>query len=82
MLYVNGYTVLSNGKLAPAHLHEACAKGRTCTCGFCKGAGQCEWGDCRNPLPTDDEVGAVGTLCLRCSSFPSRGKLPGHRVSR
>jgi hypothetical protein len=77
MSYFNGHIHLSDGRTVPAHLAEDCARAETCVCGFCKGQGQCEFGDCRNPLPAQ----SAGTLCLPCSSITWRAALPGHRAS-
>jgi hypothetical protein len=78
MSYYNGRITLTDGQHVQAHLIEECAPLGACLCGFCKGDGQCEYGDCRNPLPV---MGSVGTLCLSCSAEPRRAALPGHRAS-
>lgn len=57
-----------------------CAFLGTCCCGFCKGDGQCQYGDCHNALP-DPETHTVGTLCVPCSGVSFRKTLPGHRPS-
>ncbi|WP_413114818.1 hypothetical protein ACK1X7_07375 [Streptomyces sp. CY1] len=72
------YVKLNNGKCVDAHLDGDCATAGTCVCGFHKGAGQCQFGDCRNALPV---TGIVGTLCLECSAYEWRVALPGHRAS-
>jgi hypothetical protein len=77
MSYYNGYIKLNNGKCVDAHLHESCASAKACMCGFCKGVGQCQWGDCHDALPTN---GAVGTLCLKHSEM-GYGRFAGHRAS-
>jgi hypothetical protein len=71
--YVMDYSTYPFRQL-PANL--ACAESGPCVCGFCKGVGMCEWGDCHNMLP---KVGA-GTLCLNCSA-KGYGSFPGHRAS-
>lgn len=58
-----------------------CVKAGRCVCGFCKGEGQCDFGDCANPLPSA-VTHKVGTLCLECSQHEWRFKLlRGHRPS-
>ena len=73
----NGRVQLSDGRWVIAHLVEECAEQGWCGCGFCKGHEECEFGDCRNPLPAQ----GAGTLCLDCSSYAWRVALPGHRAS-
>lgn len=72
--YYNGWVLLNDRTTADAHL--VCAERGSCVCGFCKGVGQCEWGDCHNRLPT---VGS-GTLCLDCTAN-GYARFPGHRPS-
>lgn len=69
---------LADGRRVSAYgaLPECTAAG-ICVCGFCKGEGQCQFGDCRNPLPAAD----AGTLCLTCSASAWKVALPGHRAS-
>lgn len=78
--YLNGYVMDYSTypyRRLPAHL--TCATSGACVCGFCKGVGMCDFGDCHNMLPT---AGTVGTLCLECSASPWKVALPGHRASR
>lgn len=84
--YVMDYSVYPHRRL-PAHL--TCAASGVCVCGFCKGEGMCDFGDCHNMLPTVGTVSlytgkavtVVGTLCLDCSAVTWRTRMPGHRAS-
>lgn len=77
-VWINGYVKLNDGTTVVAHLTDRnCIAAGTCVCGFCKGNGQCEYGDCHNRLPL---VGA-GTLCLQCSASAFKAGLSGHRAS-
>lgn len=72
---------LTDGRWVAGHaVDPACSVAGRCGCGFCKGDGQCQFGDCRNPLPAPS-THQVGTLCLACSLSEWRPKLPGHRAS-
>lgn len=79
MKYLNGYVMdFSSYPCRRVPAHVVCEKSGVCTCGFCKGAGMCDFGDCHNMLPT---TGTVGTLCVECSASEWKGRMPGHRAS-
>ncbi|MFF0183473.1 hypothetical protein [Streptomyces sp. NPDC005244] len=64
---------LVTGRWVPAFVYPGpCYDARACVCGFHKGTGQCEFGDCRGEV---DPVG--GNLCTDCASRPWRVALPG-----
>lgn len=73
--YWNGRIRLETGQSVAAHLHDSCAAAGTCVCGFCKGNGQCQFGDCRGEI-----VAEGATLCTHCSASPWKVALPGHRA--
>jgi hypothetical protein len=76
--HLNGYIKLTSGKCVDAHMgSDDCRRAGTCVDGFCKGTGQCEFGDCRNEVPANGS----GNLCLSCSAYGWRAALPGLRAS-
>lgn len=65
---------LVTGKWAPARITPGspCYAAWSCVCGFHKGDGQCEFGDCRGEVSA-----AGGNLCDDCASRPWKVALPG-----
>jgi hypothetical protein len=70
MAYLNGYTLDCTTyprRRRPAHI--TCADSGICVCGFCKGEGQCDLGDC-----ADNATGRC-TACgrLMCAACHASG---------